>query len=839
MKWFLKLKNNFDIFGLILVLAFIFFTNFKFNTWLIGWDNLMPELNLGMNIKRSFLAVWQEYQGLGLVGGMGHASDLIRQILIFPLTIFLPTNFVRYLWHFFCLALGTFGIYSGLKKYFKFNRSICFLSSLFYLLNFGTIQNFLAPFEPFSCFWGFFPWLIFALLKYLDHPDRRHLIKLICFNFLAIPSFYVPTIFLVYLICIFIVLFSHFIFTKKIKISPLIIIFLLNSFWLLPFFYFVKNDISNPQLAFGNQMASEETFLQNQNRGHLFDFFLLKGYYYDLPSNGVSIMEPWHQYFSSPIILIMGYLVSSLVIIGLIKIIFFSKKTFSYVKLSLILLFLLSAIALLSATPVFSQINYLLRQISLLDQIFRSPFTKFITPAIFSFTLLSAFGLNTIYKIVNKKSTIIPKILFLLYLFSILLFSLPVFKGNLFYSDLRQAIPADYFFLIDFFKSQNSSDRIMNLPSGSFWGWTNYRFGVNGSGFLWYGIEQPILDRAFDVWNPKNEQYYWELNYILQKRDPKLLEYLIQKYSISSIIFDDNVYFPDEKIYNKQAPHTQEMLNEIPSLQEVKKIGNITIYKNYQNTTPYSTSSINNSSVIPAQVNNPQLILSDSNSVDLKNNTENNLISRYYPDIILDKPYLIKITYKNISGYPLIFSALNEKSNILFFTKKLSKNKDWQTDSFVLPQIGDSFSQGLTLLFNNSSFNKSVSENSIKSIELYQIQQENPDITPIKKNPLTFSSNIFYYKITLQKNSSDKFLVLPQSFHKGWLAFYFNGLKPIFLKNHILANNWANAWFVSPELSSEGGELPPIHIFFWPQLLEFLGIGLTIFTLTWAFKVKK
>jgi len=832
MKWFLKLKNNPDIFGLILVLAVIFFINFKFNTWLIGWDNLLPELNLGMNIKRSLLAVWQEYQGLGLVGGMGHATDLIRQILILPLTLFLPTDLIRYLWHFFTIALGTFGIFFGLKNHFKFNRPICFLSSLFYLLNFGAIQNFWAPFEPFSTFFGFFPWLIFSLLNYLDHQDHRNLVKLVLINLLAIPSFYVPTIFIVYLICIFIILFSHFIFTKKIKISPLIIIFLLNSFWLLPFFYFAKNDISNPQLAFGNQMASEETFLRNQDKGHLSDFLLLRGYYYDLPSNGVSIMEPWHQHFSSPIILVLGYFISSLVIIGLIKIIF-SKKTFSYQKLSLILLFLLSAIALLSATPIFSQINYLIRQIPLIDQVFRSPFTKFITPTIFVFTLLLAFGLNTIYKITSKKSSILPKILFLVYLFSIILFSLPVFKGNLFYSNLRKNIPNEYFALIDYFKSQSPTDRIMNLPSGDFWGWTNYRFGTSGSGFIWYGIEQPILDRAFDVWNLKNEQYYWELNYILQKRDPQLLEKLIQKYSVTYIIFDNNMYFPNEKIYAKQATPTKEMLNEIPSLQKIKEFGNITIYKNYQNTSPYLTSTIENKSLIPTQTNNPQLILADSNQINLKNNTENNLTSKYFQNIILDRPYLLKITYKNISGYPLIVSALNEKSNILFFTKKLSNNKDWQTDSFILPQIGDSFSQGLTILFNNSSFNKSFSENSIKSIEIYQIETENLEINSIKKTPLNFSSNIFIYKIDLSKDNLDKYLVLPQSFHQGWLAFYFDGVKPILLKNHVLANNWANAWELSANINTS-----QIHIIFWPQILEFLGLGLTVFTLIFSLKRK-
>lgn len=830
MKILSKLKSNWDIFGIITILLLVFLTNFKVNTWLIGWDNLTPELNIGMNIKRSFLAVWQEYQGLGLVGGMGHASDLIRQLLIWPLTLFLPANLIRYIWHFFCLAFGTFGIYFGLKRYFKFTKIICFLSSLFYLLNFGTIQNFWVPFEPFSTFWAFFPWLIFSLLIYLKQPNRQNLIKLSLLNLLAIPAFYVPTVFIVYLICLSIIIFSHFIFTKKIKLSPLIIIFLLNSFWLLPFFYFIKNDISNPQLALGNQMATEETFLRNQNRGHISDFLILRGYYYDLTNNDASIMDIWQQYFSYPI-LIIGYLISSIVLLGLVKTIISIKKI-NPSKLIFILMFFLSAIALLSATPPFAQINYLIRQIPLINQVFRSPFTKFITPAIFSFTVFSAFGLDYLHSLFSRNKNIF-RIISLVYFILIIIFSSPIFKGNLFYSKIRQNIPSEYFSLINYFKDQPLDDRVANLPSGDFWGWTNYRFGVNGSGFIWYGIEQPILDRAFDVWNLKNETYYQELNYCLQKKDPYCLELIFQKYSISQIIFDNNVYFPNQKIYAKLAAPTKELLEKIPSLQKTKEINQITVYQKNENTQPYLTSQKEDITLIPTKINNPKLIISDSNNLIFKNTTPNNLQSKYYPNIIFNKAHLIKITHKNISGYPLIVSAISEKSNLFFFSQKLTPNTDWQTDEFVIPQMTDEFGQELTLIFNNSSFTKKDSINEIKNIEIYQIDQEIPIITTSNHTPLQFTSNIFFYNINIPNQSNNQFLVLPQSFHKGWVAFYFDGLKPIFLKNHILFNNWANAWELPENINTS-----KIQVIFWPQLLEFLGFGLTIFTLIWVLKKK-
>ena len=91
---------------------------------------------------------------------------------------------------------------------------------------------------------------------------------------------------------------------------------------------------------------------------------------------------------------------------------------------------------------------------------------------------------------------------------ALLAYSLPSFQGNFLYKRTRLTIPKDYFQLFTFLSSQDTKSRILNLPQGG-QGWTPYNWGYSGSGFLWYGIEQPILDRAFDVWSNFNENYYW------------------------------------------------------------------------------------------------------------------------------------------------------------------------------------------------------------------------------------------------------------------------------------------------------------------------------------------
>ncbi len=923
-----QFKKHFDLIFLSLILLFIFIQNYSPGTYLVGWDNLMPELNIGMNIKRSLLAVWQEYQGLGLVGGMGHATEIIRQLILLPLTFIIPHDLIRYLWHFFTIALGTFGIYFGLKKHFHFNRYICFFSSLFYLLNFGTVQNYWAPFEPFSAFWGFFPWLMFSLWETLKKPDKKNLLKFTLLNFFAIPSFYVQTVFIVYLISIGPVILIHLISSLKNwqsnlahSFKMLAILFCINAFWLLPFAYFLKDGIQNPTNGFGNLMSSEETFMRNQNRGGLLDFLLLRGYYYDFPDSGGFLMTAWRNHLSNPLVVFTGLFLSLISVYGIIRLIFAPKKLNLETK-SLLVLFFICATALLSTTPPFSFLNYLIRQTSLLNQVFRSPFTKFIVPTTFSFALLFAFGLNYLKPLIQKiKSEYLHKFVYALIPLFLLIFSFPSFTGNFIYPQIRQKIPQEYFNLINFFKTRPSTDRIMNLPSGNYWGWTSYRYGIRGSGFIWYGIENPILDRAFDVWNLKNEQYYWELNFALQKQDPQLLKNIINKYSVSYLIFDNNIYFPSDPIYGQLSTPTRLMLSQMDNLTLDAQFGNIYIYRvknqstvseisnlpdisepgffytdtvyntlnNFQTSsspqiiypftdlftsrlqkdlpfqidinnnqiditkplaqnaaysisTPLSSfSAILNPSGITASIPITKIINSDLNSatqplisengqkfIRLKTSTPNDLFVQYFPEVTYDQSYLIKIDYRHLANYPLTVSAYSEADRHIFFNTKLEPTKDWTTAWFIIPQYDpDSFNNGLTIMFNNTTLNGATSINDIKDIKIYPIPYNDLVSTQIISSPtsqsnppvpLDFSSSIFFYKVKNISNVPDT-LILPQTYDRGWIAYYFKGLRPIILKNHVLVNNWENGW----QLNSNAAAT--IYLLFWPQVLEFIGFG--------------
>ena len=759
------------------------------------------------------------------------------------------------------IFLGPFGIYFGLKNTLKLKPSTSFIAALFYLLNFGSVQNFWVPLETFSTFWGFFPWLIFSLIDYLKNPTTFKLHKLLILNLLAIPAFYVQTVFIVYLLTLLIV----FIIYPK-SFVTLIKIGLVNSFWLLPLVYFLITNLSSPTNGIGNFMSNDETFSRNFYRGGILDFLLLRGYYYDFPKNDGFLMDTWRQYFSSPIPITAGIILGLSALSGFIFSLF--KKSKTLFDKFLIGLFLLSAITLLSQVPPFAQINFLLRQIPLINQIFRSPFTKFITPAIFSFTCLIAI-------LIEKISTKFQKYFSIFILTSILIFSFPSFTGHYFSPDMRKNIPQEYFDLFNFFKTQDPNGRIANLPQGSFWGWTNYRFGLSGSGFLWYGIQQPILDRAFDTWNLKNEQYYWELTTALQKNNPSELNKVFQKYAVKYIIFDNNVFFPDEKIYNNLSIKTQELLANNSSFKKIAQFNQITVYQ-----TPYSTQKylVNN----PPSVNKFNFYYSDpafsefsdyiangqpnyqysfinlftnrltseqnfsviktDSSITLNSQNQatnfpidNSVNSTYsiglptnnsslvvynFPQAKLNQSYLVEVNYKYISGLPAKISAVSDNSRHKYFDTKLEKSSKNTLAWFIIPaHETEDFQPGINILFDTSPLKEFPSKNQINSVKLY---------------PFNLDS-LINQKEALSSPTNSTYIFYPQNYSTGWSAFYFKFGFPVFLKNHVLANNWANAWELSTNKNLTADN---IHIFFWPQIFEYLGLAITATTLILVFKHK-
>jgi hypothetical protein len=572
---------------LILLALIVVITNFSISKFILGWDNLIPELNFPVNFSRSIFSVWQEYQGLGLLAGNGHAAELPREILLLISSFILPLNLIRQFYVFSMLITGVLGTYFLIKLLLPTKNNIfAFIGGTFYLLNLATIQTFFVPFEPMITHYGLLPWLVLTLVYYLKNHSHKALLGLAIVNILATPQAEVPTMFLVYLIVAAFVLFAYnlkertkYIFKKSLK--ALAIIFIINAFWLLPFLYFVLTNSSVAIDAKINQMSTENVILQNKAFGNILDVMLLKGFWFNnvdpnLNAKFTYMLTPWKNYFSNIIISILGYIFFGVILIGLWKLIKSKKPAF----ISLALLFGFSFTMLCMDTPPFSWIDNILRMLPIFNQVFRFPFTKFSNIALLTYAIFFAGGILYIHDYFENrlKTNKIPQYLTITVCFAMLIiYVLPIFN-NLFYYKDKLIIPNEYFKVMDYFNKQDPNARIANLPQYTFWGWSYYKWGYGGSGFLWYGIKQPILDRAFDVWSKTNENYYWELAHAIYSKNPTLLSTVLNKYQIKFILIDNNIINPSSS-KSLFLPEIKNLISQIPEIKEDASFGNIEIYK--------------------------------------------------------------------------------------------------------------------------------------------------------------------------------------------------------------------------------------------------------------------
>lgn len=526
----------------------MFITNYQPSIYLTGWDNLQTELNSPLAIKRATYAVWQEYQSFGLTSGMAHAADLVRAIFMLFLSIVLPKSILRYLFHFLMLYVGGLGLFY-LLRYLGFNgkkKFLAFIGAVFYILNLGTVQIFGLPFEPFSVFFAFLPWeiLVFLRFAYAEKINPGHIFWLVVVNILATPQAYLQTLFVVYFLCLgflsFGLLFENL--NKKIIkrfAAALGLIVLVNLFWILPQVYFVKNSLNVVREAKINQQATDVVSRQNIEKGTLRSFSRLEGFYYDLHGvSGESLFGPWHDHHSNVFIAILTYVPFAFLLLGIFK-----KHRSHYGFVSI---FVLISLLLLSNTSALTYFSFVIFDQPFVKQIFRSPFTKFIVPYSLIFSYLFVSGLEALHNFIEKKSAQgrreVRNIIFTSSVVMLMIiYALPAFLGHFFSSTMKVQIPESYHQTIAYFKDQDRNKRIALLPDYTFWGWFKHGWGYDGSGFIWYGIEQPIVSRTFDVWSLNSESYFWEIKYAIESKNTVLFEEVLDKYNIDYLIYDKSL----------------------------------------------------------------------------------------------------------------------------------------------------------------------------------------------------------------------------------------------------------------------------------------------------------
>ncbi|PIR42636.1 hypothetical protein COV25_02095, partial [candidate division WWE3 bacterium CG10_big_fil_rev_8_21_14_0_10_35_32] len=565
-----KLNINSKIFFpviLALVSLTISINNYQSGSFLSGWDSLHAEFDYSIYWNRITQGVWQEHQGLGAVATQAHASEIPRIIILYFLDLFFSTSAVRWVYFFLMLLIGPIGVYFLtlflLKPQTKNKELFSMLSGLAYLMNLGTLQHFYAPLEMFATLYGYVGWLFLFTIKYLNENKKRDFYILTLITIFSAPMAHTPTLWFVYfgMLCIF--LFGYIIqnFKSNIKqaISKSLLIILMtfatSAYWIFPTIYFVINhsdDVSNAKIT---RLFSEEAILNNQDYASIWDIAIFKGFLFNWnvhrgDAQFSNIFLDWLGYYGTYNVIWIGYLVFIIAIGAIVYSLI--KKEYSNLR-PFIPLILVCAIFLgMNFFPFGYIYEFLVKNLSIIKEAFRLPYTKFSIHLMLIISIFFGFGVKHLLDLLSKlKIKWAAPLIGAAFIALLLAYFLPAFNGKLIGDIEKVNIPKDYKMTFDYLNSKNPS-RIATLPVHFLFGWLYFDWEDNGkvdasyqgAGFSWFYSKAPIFEREFDRWFPTNEDFYDEYQYAIYSQSSDLLEKVLDKYQIDWILYDRSIIAP-------------------------------------------------------------------------------------------------------------------------------------------------------------------------------------------------------------------------------------------------------------------------------------------------------
>lgn len=613
----MQIKHRIRTVLLIIVLSLIAtcmcFSNYDKNSYLSGWDTLHPEFNMSLYWER-ITSVWQSHQGLGAPPSQSHIAEIPRMFFLSLFSFFVSQNLIRYSFFFLTIVIGPIGVFIFIESLINdtysreqsINSYASFLGSLFYLLNYGTIQQFIVPFEMFATMYALLGFVFFFLNKYLKTQHKSYLLGYIISILFSSAIAHTATLWYVFFLGITMFLVSRMYLDKvrlKTVIAVLFVTVAINSFWILPQIYYAVTESKSVINSKIHRLSSEETYHYNKKFGTINNYILMRGFLSEWTIitddfKAKPLLESWEKYIAQNSVRFCLYLFFSVSLIGIIRTLF--RKPHNNALASLILPYIICLVPLLINIPFLSTIISYIRELSpIIKEAFRSPYTKFSLYDIFFRSIFFGYGIYSILIVTKKRihvrySRYIVTAILVMFGYAIIYSSVPSFRGFFIHPQMRVKIPEYYFSFFKWSKSLSHDARMLELPFQSLYGWNYYYWNEldqpqihQSAGFLWFGLPQPLMNREFDRWYQPNEQSYRELSYALSTKNTVLFKNLIHKYQIEYLIIDTSRFNP-VAFPSHLEEHKQELM------QTIKNTPGIIQYKNFGSLIVYQTSLHNN-----------------------------------------------------------------------------------------------------------------------------------------------------------------------------------------------------------------------------------------------------
>ena len=460
-----------------------------------------------------------------------------------------------------------------------------FCGALLYLLNLGTLQQFYLPLEMFATHFASLPWLFLFATRYLETSEKRSLWLFVVTTLFSASMAHTSTLFFVYVLGLASYLGVLAIFSWRNSwprlLGIFLLVFLLNSFWLLPNLYFIKNHGPEVSLSKIHTQFSQKAFLTSKKFGTLKDTATLKNFLFDWgrydekQRQFVEVFSEWTPHLNNPVTQTVSGGIFLMILLGVV-VAFRQKSKYG------IALFPLGVGAFLIIANDLPIINYffslLQNKVPLLKEALRFPFTKFSILLMLVYAVYFGMALNAITQLWTKCWKILASVPGVIVTISLIYYMLPAFRGNLISPSVKVKFPEEYFQTINWFSKQKKDGRVAHFPIHTFWGWVYYSWGYEGAGFWWFGLNQPLMDREFDRWSSYNENYYWEASYAVYSHNLELLENVFEKYQIRWLIVDGNIISPSSP-KSLATEELRDLLSSSNKISLVQTFGKIKVYQ--------------------------------------------------------------------------------------------------------------------------------------------------------------------------------------------------------------------------------------------------------------------
>ncbi len=497
---------------LLILLIIITIGTVKPAFYLLGWDNYSSYFSIPTNLFRTFFSAWREYRGLG-VPSDSEVVDIFRQMFFFVFHFVVAEQVLDQLYIILCLCIGVIGMYvfasAILQKHshsIKIVDAGAAIASLFYLFNLNTLAIFYFPIITYITRFAAIP-VIFFVFWYLSTKRRIPLksFVLICFALAFTAGSYITaTVFITTVLSLGLWALFQKQFLRVITIF--LFFFLINSFWIVPFFNYTTEKSSIIRLAPTFIDANESQLNKGKS---FFDFgkqLILYPNFFDTTYSEISrtALHTFHrlgeEYTSQPTSIIL-YIFPFFYIVGSLFILAQAKKfrTELWIPLLLLTYFLLS---MKEYSPLGFLYTFFDQHIPYFGVLFRFGDTKFHPYSAFAGSVAAGVfvvSMGRLYRSIRNKGFFLhPSIIILLAMIPTMWVYREYLYGNLVGSFMYNRLPSAYKEIASVINADPGSGRVLHLPFDKDAYWKSYAWGGIGSSFFHYMINKPFIDKTFE-----------------------------------------------------------------------------------------------------------------------------------------------------------------------------------------------------------------------------------------------------------------------------------------------------------------------------------------------------